>query len=216
MSSAVRKIKTIRNNKPKINKILRNEGKRVRLFLLVAGIVLTYIGLNYPQRIVSSDNIPMVNTSKKNNGDPISINHTLLATDENKIKNNAAPIRISLPSAGIDIPVRQAKVVNGYWELFNDSAGWGTGSGYPGEKGNIVIFAHAREKLFLPLKKAKIGENVTVFTEEKWYQYKIADIKEVLPTDTEVISPTPDETLTLYTCSGFSDSKRLILTAKRT
>jgi len=27
--------------------------------------------------------------------------------------------------------------------------------------------------------------------------------------------PTPDETLTLYTCSGFADSKRLIVTAKR-
>ena len=48
-----------------------------------------------------------------------------------------------------------------------------------------------------------------------WYSYEVVDIKEVYPNQTEVIEETDDETLTLYTCSGFADSKRLIVVAKR-
>ena len=65
------------------------------------------------------------------------------------------------------------------------------------------------------LKKVKEGQLVYVFTKDKWYSYKIDTIKEVLPTQTEVIAPTDTAVLTLYTCSGFSDSKRLIVQAKR-
>ena len=54
-----------------------------------------------------------------------------------------------------------------------------------------------------------------ILTKEKWYEYEIKEIKEVLPSQTETIAPTKEETLTLYTCSGFSDSKRLIVIAKR-
>ena len=100
-------------------------------------------------------------------------------------------------------------------EVFPDVAGFGLGSAYPDETGNQVIFAHARKGLFLPLKNVKVGQIVYVMTKEKWFSYKIEEIKEVLPSQTEVIAPTPDQVLTLYTCSGFADSKRLIVKAKR-
>ena len=48
-----------------------------------------------------------------------------------------------------------------------------------------------------------------------WFNYTVSEIKEVIPSQIEVIAPTPDETLTLYTCSGFGDSMRLIVIAKR-
>lgn len=92
--------------------------------------------------------------------------------------------------------------------------GGGDGSGIPGKEGNQVVFAHAREGLFLPLRSIESGEAIYVFTASKWYRYIVKEIKEVLPTQIEVIAPTEDETLTLYTCSGFSDSKRLIVVAK--
>ncbi len=124
--------------------------------------------------------------------------------------------RITIPDVSIDIPVSRSRIVNGYWEVFEDRAGWGEGSGYPGEPGNQVIFAHVREGLFLPLKEVEVGMQVYILTENEWYDYEIHEIQEVTPNQIEVIAPTEDETLTLYTCSGYDDSKRLIVSAKPT
>jgi len=152
------------------------------------------------------------------------------------------PTRLIIPGLSIDLRVRPSKVVGGYWEVFLDMAGWGEGSGVPGKPGNQVIFAHAREGLFLPLKEVEEGMKIYVLSEDSldlstlpedfaqayreetgqeevrssnWYSYEIVEIKEVYPNQTEVIEPTDDETLTLYTCSGFNDTKRLIVVAKR-
>jgi len=122
--------------------------------------------------------------------------------------------RITIPKISIDLPVSSSKVINGYWEVFEDRAGWGEGSGYPGELGNQVIFAHARDGLFLPLKDVELGMQIYVLTKGSWFDYEVKEVREVTPDQVEVITPTDDETLTLYTCSGYDDSKRLIVVAK--
>ena len=125
------------------------------------------------------------------------------------------PTQISIPELFVDLTIKKAEIIDGYWEVFEDFAGWGSGSGFPGEKGNQVIFAHARDGLFLPLLYAKKGMEINVSTKSETYTYEIIEIKEVYPNQTEVIQPTSEEVLTLYTCSGFQDKKRLIVTAKR-
>lgn len=159
-----------------------------------------------------------------------------------KESSQSLPKKIVAPELSIDLEVKEAKIVEGYWEVFEDSVAWGEGSGLPGEVGNQVIFAHAKEGLFLPLKDIKEGMRIYVLTEgsvdlstlppslaeplrqetgkeelrrSSWYSYEVTEIKEVYPYQTEVIAETEDETLTLYTCSGFADSKRLIVVAKR-
>jgi LPXTG-site transpeptidase (sortase) family protein len=129
-----------------------------------------------------------------------------------KKEDDFLPERIIIPELAIDLDVKESKVINGYWEVFDDSAGWGEGSGIPGKPGNQVIFAHARKGLFLPLRSLEIGDNIYVLSNGKYYSYKVNAISEVSPGQTEAIAPTDDETLTLYTCSGFADSKRLLVT----
>lgn len=124
------------------------------------------------------------------------------------------PERILIPSLGMDLKIEKSKIIGGYWEVFSDKAGWGEGSGFPGQPGNQVIFAHAREGFFLPLRLIEVGTNIYILTDSDWYEYKVTGINEVSPDQIEVIAPTEDETLTLYTCSGYKDSKRLIVTAK--
>ncbi|MCL4339046.1 sortase [Patescibacteria group bacterium] len=224
MSSTIRKVKG-RNKRSEITlkRILKNEKKKIRLYLLAGGIL--FIGLGFylsgtPASSNSSANNTVDNQTVSQNGEvssfsqePVKVDKSLLSVQTKK--SQYTPLRIVIPSVDIDLAVKEAKVVNGYWEVFPSGAGWGEGSGYPGEKGNQVIFAHARQGMFLPLKNVKDGEDVYVFTSDKWYQYKIDNIQEVLPSQTEVIAPTKDEVLTLYTCTGFADSKRLIVTAKR-
>lgn len=222
MSTAVRKVKT--GDKPvTLINILNEEKKRARLFLLLGGLFLLALGfsLSNPNGQNTTGNasvsisVPFVSGSLYPQ-EPIKIDGTLLIEPLNKEKAKNPPIRILIPSIGIDLPVKEAKIVGGYWELFEDSAGFGLGSAYPeDEGGNVVIFAHARENLFAPLKKAKIGQTVYVVTKTSWFTYKTTEIKEATPKQTEVIASTKEPVLTLYTCSGFADSKRLIVIAKK-
>lgn len=142
--------------------------------------------------------------------EPIRIDPGLLSL----LEPSQPPSRIVVPSRGIDLSVVEAKVVGGYWELSERTASHGVGSANPGEKGNTVIFAHARAGLFLPLREVKTGEAIYILTKDRWFSYKVAETKLVDPKDVEVIKPTDDETLTLFTCSGFMDTKRLIVVAK--
>ena len=134
---------------------------------------------------------------------------------EQKYLESELPKRIIIPSRSIDLPVKPAKIVGETWELSDETASFGLGSALPGKAGNAVIFAHAKWKLFGPLRNIKKGEKIYVLTGADWYLYEVKEIKTVLPNRVEVIKPTEDETLTLYTCSGFADTKRLIVVAKR-
>ena len=141
---------------------------------------------------------------------PIQIHQKLLGT----LEAPQPPLRIVIPSLSVDIPIIEARVVDGFWELSETTASHGVGSANPGEVGNTVIFAHAREGLFGPLRNLKNDATVYVFSKDRWYRYQVTETKLVDPGAVEVIAPTDDETLTLYTCSGFLDTKRLIVTAK--
>ena len=130
-----------------------------------------------------------------------------------KNKKESEVVRIIIPNRDIDLEVKHAKLNQGYWETSETSASHGEGSANPGERGNVVIFAHAREGFFYNLKDAKKDDVVYVMTQDKWYRYKIAEIKTVYPNNIETVAPTKNEVLTLFTCSGFFDEKRLIVKA---
>ncbi len=176
-------------NHPLVNKI-------IGLVLVLSALALLIFPIHLP-------------TQKINNNNPIKINESLY---KNQTTQNL-PVRILLPKENIDINVTPSKIINGYWELSENTASYGEGSGIPGQNGNTVIFAHAREGLFYNLKDVKTEDIIYVFTKDKWYRYKITKITAVYPNQTEVIKPTKNQTLTLYTCTGFSDEKRLVVTA---
>ncbi|MDP3987986.1 MAG: sortase [Candidatus Levybacteria bacterium] len=194
-----RKAKTSRKpRRARGKKIVKNK-KSVKSFIV--GVVFfalsVYLLFNFPQLKAPANN------------NPIKIDSRLI-TSEHK---NHPPVRILIPNEKIDLPVVEAKLVAGFWEVSENSASHGVGSANPGEKGNIVIFAHARQGLFYNLKDVKEGETVYLFTKDNWRKYKISKITSVYPNQTETIAPTKEETLTIYTCTGFYDEKRLIVKA---
>src|SRR3989344_2385728 len=130
-----------------------------------------------------------------------------------KNKKESEVVRIIIPDRDIDLEVKHAKLNQGYWETSETSASNGEGTANPGEKGNVVVFAHAREGFFYNLKDAKKDDVVYVFTKDQWYKYKVSEIKNVYPNNVEIVAPTDNDVLTLFTCSGFFDEKRLIVKA---
>lgn len=125
------------------------------------------------------------------------------------------PLRIIIPRIHMDVPIIEASVKDGSWEVSESSANHGKGSAYPGQSGNMVIFAHARVNLFLPLRDILPSDEIYILSDKNWYAYKVEKITQVLPEQIEIINPTKDEQLTLFTCSGFDDEKRLIVIGKR-
>ena len=184
------------------------------ILLVVAGLGMflfpsVYSQGDSPKEDIKSVKLQSVTDDTIKNNEPIKIDNALVRN----VVYKEPPLRIVIPDLSIDLPIVMAKIVNGYWELSETTASHGMGSANPGELGNTVIFAHAREKLFLPLRKIKKDQNIYVLTPNNWYRYKVEDIKEVTPDKIEVIAPSSDERLTLFTCSGFLDKKRLIVVA---
>ncbi|MBI3282877.1 sortase [Candidatus Curtissbacteria bacterium] len=188
----------------------------MRLGLLVFGLLMVVLGSLWPKASVSTQikSEPLQAAVSTFAAEPVTIAANLYQL--RPVTNfQPLPKRIVIPTLNLDLAVKTARVVKGYWEVFPDSAGYGDGSGIPGTVGNQVIFAHARKNLFIDLPRIKIGDTVYVFTDKSWFHYKVKEKKEVHPSEKEIIAQTPDETLTLYTCSGFADSKRFIIIAKR-
>lgn len=140
---------------------------------------------------------------------PIRIHQQLLGTRESA----QSPLRVVIPTVNIDLPIVEANVVDGYWEISETTASHGVGSANPGEIGNTVLFAHARADLFGPVRELKKDDVLYVLTKDRWHRYAVLQTKLVEPKDIEVIASTDEEILTLFTCSGFLDTKRLIVTA---
>ena len=124
------------------------------------------------------------------------------------------PARIIIPKISLDLEVTPARITGNKWETTESGVSYMLGSSVPGEKGNTVIYGHAKNSIFGNLKKLKKDDLIYVLTNEKWYRFKVAEIKNVMPKETQVVGPTLTPTLTLFTCTAFLDSKRLVVVSK--
>ncbi len=197
--------------KKKLGKKLKEVNFRfvIGVLILILGVFLMYQYQNI--RKIKSESENVAHNKTITNKEPIKAAQKGLDVPVN---TKDPLVRLMIPKKGVDVGIVEANVVNGYWELSETSGSHGVGSAYPGMKGNTVIFAHAREGLFLNLREVVVGEEILVFSKNKWFKYKVTSIKQVYPNQVEVIEPTKDERLTLFTCDGFADEKRLIVVAK--
>lgn len=125
------------------------------------------------------------------------------------------PVQISIPKVRIDLPVFEAKAEDDVWEISDEGASYLLGSGVPGQKGNVIIYGHNKVKLFGPIRRLKIGDEIKVINKKgEEFVYKVKETKIVSPEEISVLAPTKEPTLTLYTCTGFLDSKRFVVVGK--
>lgn len=191
---------------PKLSKPTKKRTKKTgfksKVLQNILGLALVAIGILFLYKLP----VPAPKTSQ--NKEPI------VASQEFKKSDQASSVsRILISKANIDLPVTPSKIVGGYWETSETTASHGEGTVNPGQRGNVVIFAHARPGLFYNLKDVKADDIVYVLTKNRWYRYKVNEIKTVYPNNIETVAPTKNEVLTLFTCSGFFDEKRLIVKA---
>lgn len=129
-------------------------------------------------------------------------------------EDSKEPTRITIPSIGIDLPIILSEIKGNVWDTTSLGVSYLISSPLPGEKGNSIMYGHNWKSLLGGLSGIKPGELITVhFGKSKSISYKVHFVSTVTPDETHVFGDVGDHRLTLYTCTGFLDSKRLVVTA---
>lgn len=126
-------------------------------------------------------------------------------------KKSSPPSAISIPSQNLKLAVAPGVILNNEWTLYDDKVSWLSTSETPGD-GNVIIYGHSREHLFGNLDALKIGQEIKVESPDKTYTYIVVQKRKVLPEEVDVIISDKNQ-LTLYTCDGSFDQKRLVVFA---
>ncbi len=122
---------------------------------------------------------------------------------------------IEIPSIAINNNIEEGAVVNNIWYVSKENAVHLVTSKNPGEGGNIVVYGHNTHAIFQNLPKINIGDEIILRGNDgQTFKYKVKETHTVRPTEINYIQDKEKETLTLYTCTGFFDSKRLIVIAE--
>jgi hypothetical protein len=127
----------------------------------------------------------------------------------------AAPIRVQLPSLGVDSTLARLGVdPSGALVPPSDfdEAGWFAGGPAPGDVGPAVIAGHVDSRrgpaVFYDLRKLTRGDRIEVVRGGRALAFTVVATawypKNSFPTD-EVYGPTPDRQLRLITCGGVFD-----------
>jgi len=98
------------------------------------------------------------------------------------------------------------------------------GTSMPGQSGNAVITGHSSyfpwdsgrfKDVFALLHQVVVGDKIIIYQEQEKYIYEVSEINVVLPDNVDILKQTPEEKLTLITCTPVGTNlKRLIVVAK--
>jgi sortase A len=120
--------------------------------------------------------------------------------------------RLQIPSLNLDKPIVQGDS----WEELKKGVGQQTGSGRPGEPGNVVLSAHndIYGEIFRHLDQLESGDEVIISSERQSYTYIVRDVQVVRPTDVWVMDQTEYPSATLISCYPYLvNNKRIVVFA---
>jgi len=125
------------------------------------------------------------------------------------------PLAITLPTLKKTLPIFPAIVSKDSWQTSPSGVSYLSSSPLPGEKGNSILYGHNWPNLLGSLAKMKPGDRIEIaFSDGSIREFVVAYTTTVNPGQVEILKDSEDSRLTLYTCTGFLDSKRFVVTAK--
>lgn len=126
-----------------------------------------------------------------------------------------SPIGIKIQSLGLSLPVVSTEIKNNKWEASSTGVSFLKTSVIPGQKGNSIMYGHNWPNLLGDLKKVKPGDKLSIiYADNSARDFEVEYLTKVSPSETSILSNSDDNRITLYTCTGFLDSQRLVVVAK--
>lgn len=130
------------------------------------------------------------------------------------IEKKSLPTRIVIKDLHIDLPVLPAKITNNVWQTTANGVSYLTSSPLPGTKGNSIIYGHNWNSLFGNLVNSHPGEKVEIdYADGSKKTFTIAYTSVVTPDTASILAASKDKRITMYTCTGWFDSKRFVAVA---
>ncbi|MBI4067574.1 sortase [Candidatus Gottesmanbacteria bacterium] len=130
------------------------------------------------------------------------------------VSSKKSPQVLIIESLGIRLPIIPAKISKSRWEATSEGVSFLSSSSIPGEIGNSILYGHNWPNILGKLTQAKPGQSIEViFSDNTKKEFLIEFTSIVTPDEIHILDQTKDIRLTLYTCTGFLDSKRFVVTA---
>lgn len=129
-------------------------------------------------------------------------------------KKEIYPVRITIRDVDIDLAIFPAEIRNNEWDTTTYGASYLKISALPGDMGNSVMYGHNWNNIFGNLTKLKKGQEIDILMNDNTQRlFKVVSTSVLSPDQSSVLDQTNDKRLTLYTCTGFLDKKRFVVTA---
>ncbi len=128
--------------------------------------------------------------------------------------NSKYPQAITITSINVNLPIIPSSKTNGKFETTKNGVTYLTDSVLPSETGNSVFYGHNWSNLLGNLKSVKRGDSIQLkYASGEIKTFTIDLITEMPAKYAKVALESDQKVMTIYTCSGFMDSKRIIVTA---
>lgn len=136
-----------------------------------------------------------------------------VAKEEVKIVKKT-PVSIQIESIGVHLPMLPAKITKEGWETTSQGVSYLTSSPVPGNDGNSILYGHNWPSLLGNLVRIKPGDNIRVYYSDGTFsEFIVEKTDTVAPDQMGILDQTSDKRITIYTCTGFLDSKRFVAVA---
>jgi len=148
----------------------------------------------------------------RNNPNRLSFDINNMNSSQNQ--SELVPIGIKISSINVNLPIVYSSIADGKWEATENGVSYLSQSVIPGEIGNSILYGHNWRSILGNLPKVKPGDLIEIYYEngtKKTFEVSFTQIVE--PTQTSILDNTEDTRITLYTCTGFLDTKRFVVTA---
>ncbi len=126
-------------------------------------------------------------------------------------KQVTSPVKIRIASQHISLPIAPATIKNNEWQLSAEGVSYLTESPIPGEYGNSILYGHNWTSLLGRLPHVKPGDQIEIqYADNHISYFEVAYTAIVSPEQTSILAPSKDHRITIYTCTGFLDTKRFV------
>ncbi len=140
-------------------------------------------------------------------------NDVVVVADISASASAGLPVRLTLPSLGLDLPVIPASVSANHWPTTTQGVSYMVSSALPGA-GNSVFYGHNWPRILGTLSQAQVGQQLTITTSDGQVQnYRIQSVEVVKSSAVDILNPSELPRITLYTCAGIFDQNRLVVVA---
>jgi sortase A len=120
---------------------------------------------------------------------------------------------IAIPKIGAVAPIVanvDSQNKHAYLKALKEGVAQAAGTAFPGEAGNVYLFAHSTDAfynvgkynaIFYLIGKLSKGDEIYVYYRDRRFKYVVGEVKVVSPNEIDYLAGNPDKnTLTLQTC----------------